>query len=246
MDHHSLLSLATQSGFVFVGALVGGSVPLIKNWKDVHLHDFISFGAGVLMGASFLHMIPESTELIGTKVGTAVLIGFLIFYLLERFIMIHPCYENACEAHHVGLSAFLGFSFHNITDGIALGASFVVPELSPFVFLALISHHGPTSFAFTSILKASRYPVRQIIILMIAFASMVPIGAFITFKLVEGWTRIPIGWAIGISAGTFIHIALCDLLPQIHKVEHHRKLHCLISFLVGLGLMVGLTFIEVL
>ena len=145
-----LIWLFILSGTIFGAALIGGAIPFIRPWKEAHLHYFISFGAGVLIGAAFIYMIPEATELISTQIGIAVLSGFLIFYFLERFVMIHPCLEGECEFHHVGWPAFLGFSLHNMVDGVALGASFLVPALTPAVFFALISHHVPTSFAFAS------------------------------------------------------------------------------------------------
>lgn len=237
-----MTSLIIGSFVILLAALVGGGIPLLRSWKEVHLHQFISFGAGVLIGATFLHMIPEAIELIGSQVGMAVLIGFLVFYFIEKFVMIHACSEGDCEYHHIGVPAFLGFSFHSFTDGIALGASYLVPALTPYVFVALISHRVPTSFAFTSILKVSRYSTKRILILLFIFAVMLPVGAILSHSMLNQWSQSAVGWAIGISAGTFIHIALCDLLPEIHKVEE-RKLPNLVCFILGLVLMVILNVV---
>jgi len=192
------------------------------------------------MGAAFLHMIPEAAELLHGKIGWAVLIGLLIFYFLEKFIMIHPCQEDDCEYHHIGVPAFLGFSFHNLTDGIALAASFFVPKLTPYVFMALIAHHIPTSFAFTSILKVARYKTKKILILLLIFALMVPLGTVVSHALLLRWDEAAVGWAVGISAGTFIHIAVWDLLPEVHKSQKNKWKNTA-WFVAGLGLMVVLS-----
>lgn len=242
MTQASFISLLILSSLIFIGAFIGGAIPLIRRWKEGHLHHFISFGAGVLMGAAFLHMIPEATVLIQEQVGIAVLSGFLIFYFLEKFIMIHPCYEGSCEYHHLGMAAFIGFSFHNVTDGVALGGSFFVPALTPYVFLALISHHIPTSFAFTSILKVSRYSVKKILVMLLFFSLMVPIGAFSSHLMLMKWSSLAAGWVVALSAGTFIHIAICDLLPAVHKSEEN-KWGKIGYFVVGLGIMVLLSVV---
>lgn len=237
MNFQSFSWLLILSGIILLGAIVGSIIPFVRDWKQRHLHSFISFGAGVLIGAAFIYMIPEATELIGGAVGWGVLIGFLIFYLLEKFVMIHPCTEQACEFHHIGIPAFLGFSFHNLTDGIALGSSFLVPALTPSVFFALLSHHLPTSFALASILKVSRYSVRQILLLLALFSVMIPFGAISSHTTLRDGNQAALGWAIAFSAGTFIHIAICDLLPEIHKYQEN-KFRNLWAFLLGLGMMI--------
>lgn len=236
-----LTSLTLYSLAIVLASFLGGLIPILRDWRKAHLNAFVSFGAGVLMGAAFLHMIPEAAELIAGKVGQAALIGMLTFYLLGRFIMIDPCHEGDCEYHHIGVPAFIGFSFHALTDGIALGASMFVPKLTPFVFMALISHRVPTSFAFTSILKVSRYSTKKIFVLLLFFAAMVPVGATLSYTALAGLTNAATGWAIGISAGSFLHIATSDLLPEVHRTEDHRWKNVL-CFLSGLGLMILLSF----
>ena len=233
-------SLMILSGVVLLGALMGGAVPFLRQWKQSHLYYFISFGAGVLMATAFIYMVPEATEILHGQVGMAVLAGFLLFYFLERFIMIHPCVEEECEYHHIGIPAFVGFSFHNLTDGIALGASFLIPSLTPFVFLALICHHIPTSFAFTSILKVSRYSVKKTALFLLIATVMIPVGAFVSNFMLGQWGRLALGWSISLSAGIFIHMAICDLLPQVHKSERNRFKNT-VCFVLGLGMMTGLS-----
>lgn len=230
--------LLILSAMILLGAIIGSVIPFVRDWKQRHLHSFISFGAGVLIGAAFLYMVPEATHLIGGSVGWGVLIGFLVFYFLEKFVMIHPCTEQACEFHHIGVPAFLGFSFHNLTDGVALGSSFLVPAIAPSVFFALLSHHVPTSFALASILKVSRYSVRKILFLLGLFALMIPAGAVLSHATLENGDQRALGWAIAFSAGTFIHIAICDLLPEIHKYQEN-KFRNLFAFILGLGVMIG-------
>ena len=61
----------------------------------------ISFCAGVLLGAVFFHMVPEISPILGKKMGFPIMLGFLGIYVMEKFIMVHPCEEGACDYHKI-------------------------------------------------------------------------------------------------------------------------------------------------
>ncbi len=48
--------------------------------------------------------------------------------------------------------------------------------------------------------------------------------------------KVILAWAIGISAGTFLYIAISDLLPFVHQ-HNPRKYYNLASLMLGLLLM---------
>ena len=91
-----LQTLALYTFAILAGALVGGSLPLIGRIgrSDIGL----SFSAGVMLGAAFLHMLPEAVEEAGAVAAPFVMVGFLLLYLLERFVLIHICAEPGPNA----------------------------------------------------------------------------------------------------------------------------------------------------
>jgi zinc transporter ZupT len=63
----------------------------------------------------------------------------------------------------------------------------------------------------------------------------VAIGAY----LLEGTNYAPLsGFLLGLSAGTFLYIAACDLLPQLHRTGDD-KWPRLALFLLGAGMSVA-------
>ncbi len=84
-------SLIIYSVGIILIAWIGGTIPLFFRKKIFIIQLFISFGAGILLGAAFLHMIPDAADYIGTRVGFPALLGFLVLYIFEKFIMTHPC-----------------------------------------------------------------------------------------------------------------------------------------------------------
>ncbi len=221
---------------IVIVALIGGAVPLIAKWQRKTIRLFISFGAGVLLGASFLHMIPEAADLIHDGIGLPLLFGFLSLYLFEKFIMVHACEAEDCNFHTVGLSALLGMSIHSFVTGVALGAGMLAPRLGLVVFLAVLLHKFPESFSLASILVHENYSRRKILGSVLVVALMVPLGAGLLILVLGKISSGVLGWLVAFSGGTFLHIAADDLLPEVHSASLNRKA-TLSIFLGGVLLM---------
>ncbi|OQX87175.1 hypothetical protein B6D60_04460 [candidate division KSB1 bacterium 4484_87] len=238
-----LSSLILYSFFIVVVAWIGGAIPIYFRKNSFVIHLFISFGAGVLLGASLLHMIPDAAEYIGSRLGLPILLGFLVLYIFEKFIMTHPCPSEGCEFHSVGISAFFGLSLHSLITGLALGAGIFVPKLGLIVFLAVVLHKLPASLSLSSLLIKEHYSNKSISLIILLFSLMVPIGAFVTFLLLRGTSQTVIGYLIAFSAGTFLHVAADDLIPEVHRHFAYRYVR-LVAFLVGLVVIGIVKYLE--
>ncbi|MGR3173793.1 MAG: ZIP family metal transporter [Candidatus Scalindua sp.] len=221
---------------IFAISILGGLLPLVKSWSKDTFRLIISFGAGVLFGTCFFHMLPAITPSLGSNVGLPIIIGFFIIYIMEKFIMVHSCDEDACDFHTIGISAFFGISFHSLLDGLSMGAGFIVKDIGLMIFLAIMVHKFPSALSLTGILVQGGYKKAKIIKLVTIFALTTPIGAVIAFFVLNNLHENTLAWAIGISAGTFLYIASGDLLPFVHQ-HNPRKYYNLASLLLGLLLM---------
>ena len=73
-------NILIYSIIIFLSAVGGGLIPVIRQWSDEFLHLFLSFGAGVFLGMVFLHLLPEALEHTHTKlVPLMVLWDFYLF-----------------------------------------------------------------------------------------------------------------------------------------------------------------------
>jgi zinc transporter ZupT len=232
------LSFIVYLAIIAACSILGGILPLIANWSNRSLLLPVAFSGGVLLGAAFFDMIPEGAMLLGSRVGMPLMTGFLLIFVLEHFLIVHPHPEDAKphgQAHHihVGATAYAGLSFHSLLDGLALSSTYRQPALGGVVTLAIVLHTIPTAFALTSLLILDRWTRSAIIGWMTLFAFSIPIGAIITWIMIAGASDKTIGIAITLSAGTFLAIATSDLLPQIRHSEHPRNLPLFFLF-VGL------------
>jgi zinc and cadmium transporter len=262
-----LQTLALYSVAILLGAVGGGLLPLLGRLRRSDL--LLSFSAGVMLGAAFFHMLPEAVEEGGQKVVPFVLAGFLLLYLLERFVLIHLCAEPAvnaqlaqqcvdesgdhhghghgtgtgCEVHTLGLAAWIGMSLHTVVDGFVLGAANAAPTIGPLVFVAIVAHKIPSAFSLSAILRAEGHGRARALAMNVMFGAMIPIGALLYVALRN---VVPVSafsaYALAASAGTFLHLSLSDILPDLHRTRG-SKLGLSGALVVGLASMWSLTLL---
>lgn len=230
-----MASLAIYLPTLIFISLLGGFLPLMKVLSQKTLALLLSFSAGVLLGAVFFHMIPEAGKFLSDGLGWAVLGGFLLIFILERFVFVHACEERDCDIHQMGIPAFLGISLHSLLDGVALGAGLIIPQLGPVVLLAVIIHKMPDGISISSILLSAGWNRRTVGLLNLLFSLTTPVGALIAYFSLSAVAAESVAVAIGISAGTFLAIATADILPQVHRIEERNPM-TLVFLLGGLAI----------
>jgi len=261
--------LAIYAAVVLVSTLLAGVWPATRQRSGTAGHFALPLAAGVMLGAAFFHMLPEAVREVGATASYAVILGFITIFLLERVVLVHACEmlpiegAGAPETVHVhvhdpavgaddcaehpqtlGLTAFVGFSLHTLTDGIALGAAVDAAGLGPVVLIAIVLHKIPLSFSLAGVLRHEGRRTAQVLAMITIFAFMVPIGAGLYLVaahwLEHGPSLAVTPYALAFSAGTFLHVAFSDLLPEIYR-RRARALPAAAMVSLGLAVMLLLT-----
>jgi len=219
----------------FLVILFSGAIPLTWKLEGKFFDLFLSFGAGALLSAAFLHMIPSAIPALGPATGFFLLVGYLLMTVIERFTMAHPCGEEACPSHRIGLVALFGLSVHSVIAGMALGVGLAGPvDISTSIALlaAILVHKVPETLALMSLLAISGFRGTRGLGMLLIFAFMGPTGILVG-SMVHGGNPSVLASALAVSAGTFLYIASGDLLPHLHKKMKEEWMNFL-AFLVGL------------
>lgn len=280
-------TLAVYTLAILAGAVAGGALPLVGRVRRSDV--FLSFSAGVMLGAAFFHMLPEAVDDAGRRALPFVLVGFLLLYLLERLVLVHVCAEpgpsraaaegashahaaggnvhapagagaggprplpagdahladfTGCEVHTMGIAAFVGMSTHTLVDGFALGAASTHSELGALVFLAILAHKVPNAFSLSAILVAEGSSRTRALAMNAAFALMVPVGVALYVaaeRTLQADAFTPL--ALAASAGTFLHLSLSDILPDLHR-RGAPKWRMTAAMMGGLAVMGALTLVR--
>src|SRR5258707_13002357 len=205
---------------VIAAELIGGLSPMVRDWSYRGLILPVSFSDGVLLGAAFFEMIPDSAPALGPQLGAPLVAGFLMIFVLEHFVLVHPHPEDAAEhghAHHIhfGLTAYVGISFHNLLDGLAISATYRSPALGSAVLMAIIFHKVPTAFALTSLLMLDRWKRPTILFWMSLFALATPVGAIITSLFLRDAGSVILAGAGGLWGGGGLPVPAPGIPPPV-------------------------------
>lgn len=242
-----ILKFMANYGHVIFYSLVGGVFSLIggmlllsnKRTADQLAKYSTPFAAGALLAAAFFDLLPESIELMAEGSATRwALGGILAFFFLEHFLRwFHHHHEDKEDAKRTTAPlVVIGDSIHNLIDGIAIGAAFLVNVPTGIVAaVAVAAHEVPQEIGDFGILLKFGLSKKKVIIVNVASALMSTIGALLTFW-VGSKASLPIGTLLAITAGMFIYIAASDLIPTIHE-DSKKRGRSLAAVLLLLGVL---------
>jgi zinc and cadmium transporter len=200
----------------------------------------IGFSAGALIGSAFLHILPEVLERVKSgAVFYYVILGILAFFLLERYFHWRHCHEDACALHAFTYLNLIGDSLHNFIDGMVIAASFVVSiRLGVATTLAIILHEIPQELSDFGVLVYGGFGKVKALCYNFISALTAMLGA-VTGYFILGANAHLSNFLLPFTAGGFIYIATCDLIPEIHKEKNFRRsTWAFVAFLLGIAFMV--------
>jgi zinc and cadmium transporter len=214
---------------------VGGAVLLQRRWSREYLKYFVALGAGFMLAAAFLEMIPESFALAGSDAALYILIGYLIVHFAQHTLAGHfhfgeETHHEAFVHAHTGYSVLFGMMVHCFFDGIAIASGFLVSHwLGWIIFVAVFLHKLPEGFTVTSVMLAAGRTRRM------ALGASALLGVA-TLAGVVGMGALARGVAVALplSAGVTIYVAATDLMPEVNR---EPGIKMALVFFLGVGLL---------
>ncbi len=232
-----LLSCAT-----FFSTLFGGLFA-VKYKNKLHL--IMGFTAGVLLGVVSFDIFPEIISRV-TAGGyrpvepmVALVIGFLLFHILEKSIVIHHAHEGDYADHkhpQVGILSALALAGHSFMDGVGIGLGFQVnPAVGLLVAIAVISHDFTDGMNTITLMLTNNNSTKKskMFLLLDAFTPVLGALSTLLFRVSPHF----LVWYLGFFAGFLLYIGASDILPEAHAKHSSAKL----IFLTILGVV--LTFV---
>ncbi|MCB5184171.1 ZIP family metal transporter [Methylobacillus gramineus] len=226
------------------------------NAKAAWVPMLISYAIGALLGAVFLEILPHAFEVASSiqSMSATVLLGILLFFVLEKLVLWRHCHGDACEVHasphehhgghshgihdhgRSGLMIMIGDTFHNFVDGVLIAAAFMVDiRLGIVTAVAIIAHEIPQEVGDFLILLHSGYTKKQALVFNLVSSMATLIGgviAYFALQSIQSW----IPTILGLAAASMIYVAVADLIPGLHK---RTELRATLQQAVLIGLGIG-------
>lgn len=226
--------------WIIIFSLLGGVLSVLaaaafllfpEQLRNRLLPHFISFAIGSLLGAAFLALLPHA---LGSAEGVevhsitlTVLLGVLVFFLLEKMVLWRHCHVDHCEAHEpsdhhrttkaTGTIVMIGDTVHNFVDGILIGAAFLTDiHLGVVTAIAVATHEIPQELGDFAVLLHSGFSRIQALIFNVLSGFATVAGALIAYYGLHDLRHV-LPYALAIAASSFIYVAVADLIPGLHR-----------------------------
>jgi zinc transporter 1/2/3 len=227
---------------IFATGLLGG---LLSKWlSDSAKSELLfslgnAFAGGVFLGAGLIHMLPDAQAgfraLTGSDYPWFALVccaGFLLILFLEK-VLVHHGHSHegmAAQADDLSVSPYVlmvVLSLHSVITGIALGTEGRIVQAA-VILIAVTAHKGTAAFALAVSLLRNSATLRRLAGLVGLFSLMTPLGILLGM----GFMKVLSGPAEqmfeagfdGLAAGTFLYVALLDILEKEFADPLHRPL----------------------
>tara|TARA_Y100000310_G_C20623476_1_gene784586 strand:+ start:62 stop:811 length:750 start_codon:yes stop_codon:yes gene_type:complete len=231
-------------------ALIGIVLAPIKPKKlEKFLIYFVSFSAGALFGGAFFHLIPEVVNEVGFTfiVSSLLLGGIVISFIIEKVVHWHynfAFYEKE-HPHPFAIMSLIGGSFHNLLDGLVIGASYLINIPTGIAITSAIALHKiPKEMGWFGILVHGGLSKTRALCFNYISSLTTIVGAVLALIAGNYLENIQF-FIVPLAAGGIIYLAGSDLIPELHKEKGITKsILQLLSLLAGICVMALLLLVR--
>jgi zinc and cadmium transporter len=218
--------LATALGLSLLGScgglLVASSLVMFPDRVRARLVPWlVSYAVGALLGVALLALLPEAlAELPARAVFATLLAGILVFFVLEKLVLLRHCHTDDCHVHGAAAPlVFIGDAFHNFLDGaIICTAVLTSVPLGVNTAIAVAAHEIPQEVGDVAVLLAAGYSRARALMLNVVTGASGIVGAILAFAAVEVVPGVR-PYVLAVSAASLLYIAMSDLIPDLHRGE---------------------------
>lgn len=127
-----------------------------------------------------------------------------------------------------GAPILAGSIFHSLCDGIVIASSFMVDfQVGIAITAAIIAHEMPQQISnYILMLNFGMSRLQGYIVNLVALLGSL-IGGILFYNILDKAHSI-LPFALAVAGGSFIYVALSDILPRINKPDNKRRM--IISF----------------
>ena len=220
----------------------------------------VAFATGTILATALLDLIPEANhhleELIDESILTEedeflpyifIVIGFIVFFILERFIYWfhghaheegreYVCHGTMIEGledvrsdgskkriKNFAILNLVGDGLHNFLDGVIIVVSFLTSiQAGIVVTLAVLFHELPQEIGDFGILLYGGFKKKKALLFNF-ISAMIAVGGGIFALLLSDTIELFNMFFLAFSGGGFLYIAAAELMPELLKEKNIKK-----------------------
>lgn len=231
--------------------LLGGLLVSSRRLGQAALRYLIALGAGFMLAAVFLKIVPETIEQWpGSPLVPMVwlLVGYLLIQFVEHTVAPHfhfgeETHNEAMLEQHAAMAGVSALMVHTFFDGVSIAvASVVSTQLGVLIFIAILLHKLPEGFTVASMMLAAGRSHRSAVnaSFLVGMATLVGVALVLFFENTAVYSRPLSAHVLPLSAGVTLYVAASDLIPEVNTREGGVKTSLMVFAGVALLLLTEL------
>ena len=228
-----LTSIILYSGFAGITVFIGG---LLANYFNHHvketpvkyeiIHTLMSFGAGIILSALALVLIPKGMEQLNLiPMVFSFLLGALLFMLIDQYLA-----KKGGQK-----STLLAMMMDFVPESISLGAVFALDKSTGTLLAVFIGLQNlPEAFNSYRDLVQSGFTAKKTLIIFFGLSFFGVIGALIGHFLLADFPSLT-AHLMTFASGGILYLLIQDIIPESKLDKNYlTSLGATVGFIVGI------------
>mgnify|MGYP001606124801 FL=1 len=232
---------------IFAGQTIGSLFGLIKRPKKIILYGSLAFAASMMLGISFLQLIPEAIEITAFYlVAISFFLGITIMWIVDKALPhINPELikkEKPCVKRSV-IMLIIGMALHNLPEGLAIGVGLALdPTLGIMIALGIAAQDVPENIATIVPLYGLTKKKMKSFVIVTATILFEVIGFILGYCILKGTSSSLLGASLALATGFMTYISIEELIPAA-QIKQNLKVG-LISLALGIICVLLISFLR--
>lgn len=213
------IAAGVLAGFASMGIAYFFTIRLSHKW----LTRMVSFAAGLMLAIALLDLLPEALKggIAADDLFTVLLVALIALFALEHKLHVGCRHggDSVC-AHDLARPIpmiLVGGALHVFTDGLMLGATFLVnPVLAWGMTFAVLAHEVPREAGDFALLLTAKWSRTKALAWNAVTRLACVLGAIVGYLALSG-AREWVPYVLAIAAANFIYIALTGIMPWLRQ-----------------------------
>ncbi len=217
---------------------LGGFILIHRTPSARTLRYFVALGAGFMVAAALLEMLPEGLRVNPRWAPLLILAGYCAVHLLEHTLVPHihfgqPSATYSFLSSKASYSVLLGLAMHTFFDGVAIGSGFVLSRwLGWVLFTAVLLHKIPEGFTVASVMLAGGQ-TRGTALNSALLLGSTTVAGVLAISLAPSLVKA----GLPLSAGVTLYAAATNLMPEVNRDSNREAAFPMAAmFFGGVGL----------
>ena len=228
-----LYEIILFSGFAGITVFLGG---LLAYYFNHHIkespvkyeitHTLMSFGAGIILSALALVLIPKGMEELKLiPMAASFLAGAVLFMLIDRYL----------DKKGGQTATLLAMMMDFVPESIALGAVFAIhPSMATLLAIIIGLQNLPEAFNSFRDLVSSGFSVKKTLTIFFFLSFFGIAGALIGHFVLSGYPHLT-AHLMTFASGGILYLLIQDIIPESKLEKNHlTSLGATLGFLVGI------------